>query len=163
WTLRVSPMGAATDVSLASCLPRSWRVPGSTSSSCSAITRRSLPSTSVRRTWKSFTSRRMSPPPARPRRMATARRPICSASVAPDGSPWFTYVGGFTPHKHLDRIVRAHGVLVGEALERGVPLPYLVLVGTTSADNFHGVGSGIHEAIAQCGTEEFVRWTGFVP
>ena len=38
-----------------------------------------------------------------------------------------------------------------------------MLVGTTSADNFHGVGSGIHEAIAECGTAEWVRWTGFMP
>ena len=76
---------------------------------------------------------------------------------------WFTYVGGFTPHKHVDRIVRAHAVLVGEALEQRAPVPYLVLVGTTSADNFHGVGAGIHEAIAQCGTSELVRWTGFLP
>ena len=72
-------------------------------------------------------------------------------------------MGGFTPHKHVDRIVRAHAVLVGEALGQGTPVPYLVLVGTTSADNFHGVGAGIHEAIAQCGTSEFVRWTGFLP
>jgi glycosyltransferase involved in cell wall biosynthesis len=85
-----------------------------------------------------------------------------SAGVAA-GSPWFTYVGGFTPHKYVDRIARAHGVLVGEALESGTPVPYLVLVGTTSADNFHGVGAGIHEAIAQCGSSEFVRWTGFMP
>jgi glycosyltransferase involved in cell wall biosynthesis len=81
----------------------------------------------------------------------------------PAGAPWFTYVGGFTPHKNVDDIVRAHGVLVGEALEGGAPVPYLVLVGTTSADNFHGVGAGIHEAIAKCGTAEFVRWTGFMP
>lgn len=79
------------------------------------------------------------------------------------GAPWFTYVGGFTPHKHVDRIVRAHGALVAEALARGTPVPYLVLVGTTSADNFHGVGAGINEAIAECGTSEFVRWTGYLP
>ena len=85
------------------------------------------------------------------------------AAGVPAGSPWFTYVGGFTPHKHVDHIVRAHGTLVGEAVERGTPVPYLVLVGTTSADNFHGVGAGIHEAIAKCGTAEFVRWTGFMP
>jgi glycosyltransferase involved in cell wall biosynthesis len=84
------------------------------------------------------------------------------AAGVPAGSPWFTYVGGFTPHKHVDRIVRAHSTLVAEALERGSPAPYLVLVGTTSADNFHGVGSGINEAIADCGTAEFVRWTGFL-
>jgi glycosyltransferase involved in cell wall biosynthesis len=85
------------------------------------------------------------------------------AAGIPSGTPWFTYVGGFTPHKHVDRIVRAHAVLVGEALEQGTPVPLLMLVGTTSADNFHGVGAGIHEAIAQCGTAEFVRWTGFMP
>ena len=85
------------------------------------------------------------------------------AAGIPAGAPWFTYVGGFTPHKHVDRIVRAHAVLVGEAMEQGAPVPLLMLVGTTSADNFHGVGAGIHEAIAQCGTAEFVRWTGFMP
>jgi glycosyltransferase involved in cell wall biosynthesis len=81
----------------------------------------------------------------------------------PAESPWFTYVGGFTPHKHVDRIVRAHAVLVADALAGAKPVPYLVLVGTTSADNFHGVGSGIGEAIAQCGTEAYVKWTGFLP
>jgi glycosyltransferase involved in cell wall biosynthesis len=85
------------------------------------------------------------------------------AAGVPHGSPWFTYVGGFTPHKHVDQIVRAHSALVAEALQRGTAVPYLVLVGTTSADNFHGVGAGIHEAIAKCGTAEFVRWTGFMP
>ena len=80
----------------------------------------------------------------------------------PTGAPWFTYVGGFTPHKHVDRIVRAHAALVREAMQRGAPIPHLLLVGTTSADNFHGVGAGIHEAIAECGTSEFVKWTGYL-
>lgn len=102
---------------------------------------------------------------ARAFRPGTAREAADAARAAgvPAGSPWFTYVGGFTPHKHVDRIVRAHGVLVAEALALGVPVPYLVLVGTTSADNFHGVGAGINEAIAECGTSEFVRWTGYLP
>ena len=98
-------------------------------------------------------------------RPSTAREAADAALAAgvPEGAPWFTYVGGFTPHKHVDRIVRAHAALVAEALARGVLPPALVLVGTTSADNFHGVGAGIHEAIAECGTAEFVRWTGFMP
>jgi glycosyltransferase involved in cell wall biosynthesis len=102
---------------------------------------------------------------ARAFRPSTARETADAARAAgiPVEAPWFTYVGGFTPHKHFDRIVRAHGALVQEALEQGAPVPYLVLVGTTSADNFHGVGAGIHEAIAHCGTSEFVRWTGFMP
>jgi glycosyltransferase involved in cell wall biosynthesis len=97
-----------------------------------------------------------------PGSMAEARTVAREAGVA-DGAPWFTYVGGFTPHKYVDRIVRAHAVLVTEAHEAGRPAPYLVLVGTTSADNFHGVGSGIHEAIADCGTADLIRWTGFLP
>ena len=102
---------------------------------------------------------------ARAFRPGTAREAADASSAAgvPTGSPWFTYVGGFTPHKHVDRIVRAHGALVTEALALGVAVPYLVLVGTTSADNFHGVGAGINEAIAECGTSEFVRWTGYLP
>ena len=85
------------------------------------------------------------------------------AAGVPPGTPWFTYVGGFTPHKHVDRVVRAHAVLVADALRRAAPVPHLVLVGTTSADNFHGVGSGINEAIAECDTAAYVKWTGFLP
>ena len=85
------------------------------------------------------------------------------AAGIPSGAPWFTYVGGFTPHKHVDRIVRAHAALVRDAMQRGAAIPHLALVGTTSADNFHGVGAGIHEAIAECGTSEFVKWTGYLP
>ena len=102
---------------------------------------------------------------ARTFRPGTAHEAAAAARAAgvPEGAPWFTYVGGFTPHKHVDRIVRAHATLVADALERGAAVPHLVLVGTTSADNFHGVGSGINEAIEQCGTSEFVKWTGFLP
>jgi len=98
----------------------------------------------------------------RPGSMAEARA-VASQAGVPDHAPWFTYVGGFTPHKYVDRIVRAHAVLVDEAHVAGRPAPYLVLVGTMSADNFHGVGAGIHEAIADCGTSDLVRWTGFLP
>jgi glycosyltransferase involved in cell wall biosynthesis len=93
---------------------------------------------------------------------AEAAEAAQAAGVRP-GAPWFTYVGGFTPHKHVDRIVRAHAVLVAEAIAGATPIPHLVLVGTTSADNFHGVGAGINEAIAECGTGEFVKWTGYMP
>ena len=91
-----------------------------------------------------------------------ARAAARSAGV-PDGAPWFTYVGGFTPHKHVDHIVRAHAALVADALQHGTVAPYLVLVGTLREDNFHGVGAGIHEAISACGTADYVRWTGFLP
>ena len=97
-------------------------------------------------------------PSTRDETLAAAR-----AAGIPDGAPWFTYVGGFTPHKHVDVIVRAHAVLVRDAVDRGEPAPILVLVGTMSADNFHGVGAGIREAITECGTESHVRWAGYVP
>jgi glycosyltransferase involved in cell wall biosynthesis len=101
-------------------------------------------------------------PTFRPSSLAEARA-VARAAGVPDGAPWFTYVGGFTPHKHVDHIVRAHAVLVEESRAAGTPVPILVLVGTTSADNFHGVGAGIHEAIADCDSADVVRWTGFLP
>lgn len=101
-------------------------------------------------------------PNFRPGTAAEARAAARDAGV-PGDAPWFTYVGGFTPHKYVDRIVRAHAALVEESHAAATPVPYLVLVGTTNADNFHGVGSGINEAIAQCGTAEWVKWTGFMP
>jgi glycosyltransferase involved in cell wall biosynthesis len=93
---------------------------------------------------------------------ATEERAAARAAGVADGAPWFTYVGGFTPHKHVDRIVRAHASLVADALRDGAVAPYLVLVGTLRDDNFHGVGTGIHEAIAACGTGDYVRWTGYL-
>jgi glycosyltransferase involved in cell wall biosynthesis len=101
---------------------------------------------------------------------ASVFRPASPAAIAaaaaaigvPTDTPWFTYVGGFTPHKYVDRVVRAHAALVREALARGDVPPRLLLVGTLQADNFHGVGAGIHEAIAECGTAELVRWTGYL-
>jgi len=101
-------------------------------------------------------------PTFRPGTPSDARAAARAAGV-PDDAAWFTYVGGFTPHKHVDRIVRAHAALIEEARATGAPAPFLVLVGTTSADNFHGVGAGIHEAIADCDTADYVRWTGFLP
>jgi alpha-1,3-rhamnosyl/mannosyltransferase len=94
---------------------------------------------------------------------APEARAAARAAGVPDTAAWFSYVGGFTPHKHVDRIVRAHAVLVAEAHQRGTAAPYLVLVGTLRDDNFHGVGAGIHEAIASAGTADYVRWTGFLP
>jgi glycosyltransferase involved in cell wall biosynthesis len=94
---------------------------------------------------------------------APEARAVARLAGVPDDAAWFTYVGGFTPHKYVDRIVRAHAALVEESHAAGTSAPYLVLVGTTSSDNFHGVGSGIHEAIADCGTADLVKWTGFMP
>jgi glycosyltransferase involved in cell wall biosynthesis len=77
----------------------------------------------------------------------------------PAGARWLVYVGGFNPHKRVDRIVRAHARLVAERVD---PI-HLLLVGTTSADVFHDEVEHIRRTVAEVGTGELVRWTGFVP
>jgi alpha-1,3-rhamnosyl/mannosyltransferase len=77
----------------------------------------------------------------------------------PQGAPWFTYVGGFNPHKRLDLIIRAHAT-VARASARP---PHLLLVGTTSGDVFFGESGKLRTLVAECGTEALVHWTGFVP
>jgi len=81
----------------------------------------------------------------------------------PDGARWFTYVGGFNPHKRVDVLVRAHARLAAGIRAAGGTVPYLLLVGHRSGDVFHGAHREIERAIESGGAGEFVRWTGFVP
>lgn len=76
----------------------------------------------------------------------------------PPGARWITYVGGFNPHKHVDRLVRAHARLARELDEP----PHLVLVGNADADVFHSGLADVRAAIEQEGTGALVRWPGFV-
>ncbi len=78
----------------------------------------------------------------------------------PAGARWFTYVGGFSPHKCVDALVRAHGRL---AAELGDDAPHLLLVGATSGDVFLGDHARIHAAIRDAGAAHLVHWTGFLP
>jgi glycosyltransferase involved in cell wall biosynthesis len=78
----------------------------------------------------------------------------------PPGARWFTYVGGFNPHKRVDALVRAHAEVVRTA---GASAPYLVLVGSLTDDVFHGNRQAICGAIEEAGTEALVKWAGFVP
>jgi glycosyltransferase involved in cell wall biosynthesis len=77
----------------------------------------------------------------------------------PEGARWFTYVGGFNPHKRIDLIIRAHATLVQHAPRP----PHLVLVGTTKDDVFFGELERLRSLIAECGTGSYVHWVGFVP
>ena len=77
----------------------------------------------------------------------------------PDGARWLVYVGGFNPHKHVDILVRAHAAV---AAHRADP-PILLLVGALDGDVFHGSQAAIRDAIRAAGTEQLVKWTGFVP
>ncbi|HEU4565817.1 MAG TPA: glycosyltransferase, partial [Gemmatimonadaceae bacterium] len=99
---------------------------------------------------------------------APAYRPSAPDEIAaaaaraglPPGARWFVYVGGFNPHKNVDRIVRAHAAV---AAGRNGSAPWLLLVGAVEGDVFHGDQGRIRAAIAHAGTERVVRWTGFVP
>ena len=99
---------------------------------------------------------------------AAAYTPATSAQTAaaaarvglPAGASWFTYVGGFSPHKRVDALVRAHGALVRGM---GARAPRLLLVGATSGDAFLGSQDAIRTAITREGTERLTHWTGFLP
>ncbi len=77
----------------------------------------------------------------------------------PAGARWFIYLGGFSPHKRVDAIVRAHAALAAAA---GAAAPHLLLVGATSGDVFLGNQGAIRAAIREAGTERLVHWTGFL-
>jgi glycosyltransferase involved in cell wall biosynthesis len=81
-----------------------------------------------------------------------------SVGLAP-GARWFTYVGGFNPHKRVDRVVRAHARV---AEESGADAPHLLLIGSTDADVFHGNVQEIRDAVRAGGTAGLVHWPGFV-
>ncbi len=73
---------------------------------------------------------------------------------------WFVYVGGFNPHKNVDRLVCAHAALTRE---QGPGAPHLVLVGPTDTDVFHSDVTRIRQVIAEHGTADRVHWLGFLP
>ena len=100
---------------------------------------------------------------------APAFRPSeCDSQIAaaaqglglPVSARWFAYVGGFSPHKNVDVIVRAHARIAAECPKGEAP--YLLLVGTTTGDVFHGDHVRIKDAIALGGTHELVCWAGWV-
>lgn len=92
--------------------------------------------------------------PATPVEVAAA-----AATVGlPADAPWFTYVGGFSPHKRIDVILRAHADV---ALSED-PVPHLLLVGRQSGDVFLTSGEALRALVAALGTSALVHWTGFV-
>ncbi len=90
------------------------------------------------------------------------RQPVTEESVAaaaraagvPAGARWFTYVGGFNPHKNVDVLLRAHALLDDGS--------FLVLVGTRDGDVFHGCLESLDRLIVELGTGDRVVWPGFV-
>lgn len=72
---------------------------------------------------------------------------------------YFTYVGGFSPHKRVDVVLEAHASLV----KRGAPAPHLLLIGRIEGDAFLTSRSEMLALIERLGTREYVHWTGFLP
>lgn len=93
-------------------------------------------------------------PPAEPREVPAA----AARAGLPPGARYFTYVGGFNPHKNVAALIRAHAVLAREL----DPPPRLVLVGTLTRDVFHGGLGALEAEVRARGTEGLVHWPGFV-
>jgi alpha-1,3-rhamnosyl/mannosyltransferase len=98
-------------------------------------------------------------PVYRPSETKEEVRAVARRFGLPDGARWFIYVGGFNPHKHVDSIARAHAAAARRFSD--APL-YLLLVGSADRDVFHHDLETIEAAIAEEGTGELVKWTGFV-
>lgn len=89
---------------------------------------------------------------------AEAIRRAAEAVGLPPNARWFVYVGGFSPHKHVDVLVRAHGTVA----RRAAGPVHLLLVGARSGDSFHGSHAAIEAAILEGGAADLVHWTDFV-
>lgn len=94
--------------------------------------------------------------PSTPAEIDAARRRL----GLPDGASWFLYVGGFNPHKNVDRLIEALADLAKElGRERA---PHLLLVGTIDRDVFHGDQARIRGTIEARACPDLVHWTGFL-
>lgn len=94
--------------------------------------------------------------PATDAEVAAAR----DAVGIPVGAPWFTYVGGFSPHKRLDVVLRAHAEVVARSPGTA---PHLVLAGRRSGDAFLSNGAAIESLADSLGTAHVIHWTGYLP
>jgi alpha-1,3-rhamnosyl/mannosyltransferase len=91
----------------------------------------------------------------RPRESATTS----ATAELPADARWFVFVGGFSRHKNVPLLIRAHAAL---ARELGDAAPYLLLVGTRERDDFYTDVASIESEIEKQGTSRLVKWTGFV-
>jgi glycosyltransferase involved in cell wall biosynthesis len=88
------------------------------------------------------------------------RARLSTRLALPTHARWFTYVGGFNPHKNVDVLIRAHATLVREC---GGGAPHLVLVGPVEGDVFHSAHERLRGVITEEDTTAFVHWIGFLP
>lgn len=78
----------------------------------------------------------------------------------PDGARWITYVGGFSPHKNVDVLLRAFARAVEGGEGAGA---HLVLIGKLSGDAFLGCLDELRALVTELGIQDRVHWPGFVP
>jgi glycosyltransferase involved in cell wall biosynthesis len=78
----------------------------------------------------------------------------------PADATWFTYVGGFNPHKRVRAILGALGDL---ACSLGDQTPHLLLVGPVSEDVFHSELRQLRAIVHDRKLEHLVHWQGYVP
>jgi glycosyltransferase involved in cell wall biosynthesis len=97
--------------------------------------------------------------PAASYRPASARdvQQATTSVGLPADAKYFTYVGGFSPHKRVDVILRAHA----EVVASGPAAPHLLLIGRLEGDAFLTSRAELLALIDQLGTSRHVHWTGF--
>jgi glycosyltransferase involved in cell wall biosynthesis len=99
---------------------------------------------------------------------ADAYRPSHPADVAaaaeraglPEGASWFTYVGGFNPHKRVRAIIEALAELSSSL---GADAPHVLLVGPLSEDVFHSELGELRALVERHQLQHRVHWLGYVP
>jgi glycosyltransferase involved in cell wall biosynthesis len=76
-----------------------------------------------------------------------------------DNERTIVYVGGFSPHKNLEALVKAFAKL----LSREFSDVRLVLVGEHQKEVFHSYADTIKSLVTQLGVEDRVTFTGYLP
>ena len=94
-------------------------------------------------------------PVFRPLEAKAAAGPILEKLKIPEGVPLITYVGGISPHKNLQGLLRALG--------RVKDLPWhVVLVGDYAKDSFWGCYTEVVELARSLGLTDRLTFTGFI-
>jgi len=77
----------------------------------------------------------------------------------PPDAPLVLYVGGISPHKNLDGLLRAMRLV----FDTSPVACHLALVGDYAGDSFHGCYEELRTVCGQLGLEDRVTFLGFVP
>jgi glycosyltransferase involved in cell wall biosynthesis len=85
----------------------------------------------------------------------TTVRAVLERHRLPEDKPLLVYVGGLSPHKNLDGLLRAFANL-------GTRSAHLVLVGDYEGDAFFGCYEELRLLVARLSLKERVTFTGFV-